>query len=80
MNTYPECEKLAVVAPNSQKIGDFLNWCETENMFLMRIDADDEIMNLHEPLQVILARYFDIDMEKVEIERQQILDDIRTGG
>ena len=77
--SYPECEKLQAVAPHSQKIGEFIDWCaETKSIGLV-IDPLDSALPVYTPLQQLLAEFFEIDMNKVELERQEILKDLQSG-
>ena len=57
-----ECDRLAKVADDSQKIGDFLDWLQQEH----DVELPDRIERL-------LAEYFDIDLDKVEQERRGLL-------
>ena len=72
MTDYPECEKLAEIAPLSQQMGEFLD----ENRYT--ICFWDEIHSRYWPvnksLQDILAEHFEIDMNKVEEERRAMLE------
>ncbi|MHA1952485.1 MAG: hypothetical protein ACW96U_00875 [Candidatus Heimdallarchaeaceae archaeon] len=89
---YPECEKLKDAQDQSQTIGEFLEWleyrgvvlcvhCNTNSQFFYNPDLTDE--DGFEPVQKnredILAQYFDIDLNKVEQERQQILSKLQEG-
>ena len=67
MPTCPECEKLKAVVSQSQPIGAFLEWLE-------------EIHDVRLPggsVNELLAEYFEIDLDKVEVERRALLDFIR---
>ena len=80
---YPECEKLAAVSDKSQAIGAFLEWLrETKEYEIAKWDTDDrlgidKLSPVHYSIESLLAEYFEIDMNKVEKERQQILEDVR---
>lgn len=69
---YPECEKLASVSDQSQTIGEFLDWLGTMGYHI----ADDMPYMLNRTIEEWLALYFDIDMDKVEDERRQILEEL----
>lgn len=45
-----------------------------------REDWSEGYFPIHMPFEKLLAQYFDIDMNKVEKERQQILEDIRKNS
>ena len=79
---YPECTKLASIAPVSQKIGEFLDWwMSNENRILAEGYRDYGDIRAWFPtrrsLEVILAEFFEIDLEKVEAEKRVMLDEIR---
>ena len=90
-NKYPECEKLAKVSEDSNKIGRFLDWLQSQGIMLAKYhehtdDCYDEdgydyeceyteemIQPVYENKEDMLARYYNIDMDKVEKERREIL-------
>jgi len=84
---YPECEKLLKVSERSQIIGEFLEWLNEKNLTICEIQEDFPCEECgEESLQYVqnyksiedrIADFFGIDMNKVEKERQQMLDDIR---
>jgi hypothetical protein len=70
-----ECEKLRAVAPQSQKIGEFLEWLsEEKGISLCTLDRYDRYEPHVQRREELLAEYFDIDLDKVEQERRGILD------
>ncbi len=72
---YPECEKLGAVAQQSQIIEEFFEWLsETKGLVLW---GDAEISGRGYTTESLLAEFFDIDMEKVEAERQRLRANIR---
>ena len=79
---YPECEKLAKVRDKSQVVGTFLEWLRDIKGFELakyqEIHPEDRLVPIHYSIESLLAEHFEIDMEKVEQERQQILEDIRN--
>jgi len=86
----PELDKLKRVQESSQTIGVFIEWLtNTKHLVLAKwkksVNDDDELVDLLEPvwfgsygmIETLLAEYFDIDLKKVEIEKQEILEDFR---
>ena len=82
----PELKKISKVAPDSQKIGEFLEWLSGQDIVLAKWAESDCICG-GEPEMLItistsreqfLANYFGIDLVKAEKERQALLDDIRA--
>lgn len=72
-----ECEKLRLAAPDSQKLGEFLDWLREEKDFRLCEDIGDRNHVVYSPVSVrledLLAEYFKIDLNKVEKERQGLL-------
>lgn len=79
---FPEHDKLALVAPQSQLIYEFLSWLEgtkdaqvTYNHYFSDYsiaDAGDQTM------KEWLAEFFEIDLDKIEAEKRSMLDFIRS--
>ena len=82
---YPEHEKLHQVKDKSQAIGEFLDWLGNEREPRAQLcelvkseDTEDyEFTPIVKNIQMILAEYFKIDLEKLEKEKRDILDDFR---
>jgi hypothetical protein len=79
----PECEKLASVSEDSNKIGEFLAWLAREKHVELAQWHGDELI-LHNSYSLaewsinkMLADYFDIDMKEVERERRILLEWLR---
>ena len=72
---YPECDKLAAVSEDSNKIGAFLDWLSEQGIRLAKYTEDDELLEERSKIEELLARYYGIDLKKVEDERQSILRD-----
>lgn len=77
MSDTPELNRMLATQGEAQEIGEFLEWCaETQNIFLVEEDYDPEgrrILFSRVSTEKILAKYFGIDLEKVERERREIL-------
>lgn len=79
---YPECEKMQGVKDKSQAIGEFLEWLGSEKeVFLAKWELDeyeDEyITRFLYSAEKLLAEFFNIDLNKVEQERRQILSELK---
>lgn len=76
---YPELAKMSRVREASQAIGEFIEtsglvlseWVEVEGY------RDPHLMPISLSIEQVLAKYFDIDLNKVEKERRAILRDIQ---
>lgn len=75
MSEYPECEKLKAIAEKSNLIGCFLD--ESDYVLCTFNERLNQYWPTHNSLESILAKYFDIDMEKVEAERRAMLEKLR---
>lgn len=79
MSDYPEHEKLKAVKDRSQACGEFLEWLAQQEYWLA--EYDDDYIDLHPiriPITRLLARFFEIDEEKLEAEKLQMLEAIRS--
>jgi hypothetical protein len=68
----PELDKMSLVKEDSQKLGEFLDWLTSERIILCTRGGEDFVPN-GESIEVLLARYFEIDLHQVEEERREIL-------
>ena len=86
---YPEHMKMKAVKSESQAIGAFLDWLSEEEhpdregtKYSLRLAyypwASNEMCSWDERIEKILARYFDIDLETIEAEKQAMLEAIRA--
>ena len=73
MSSYPECEKMKLVKDDAETIGQFLEWL-TENQ------RDGNYVPLPDDLNDLLSDYFNIDLELVEEEKDQMLEEIRVAN
>lgn len=67
MPATPELDRMATVKEDSQKIGAFLEWYKALSHRTKRLSIEQ-----------ILAKYFDIDLDKCETERRSILAALRS--
>lgn len=93
MEGYPEHEKLSKVKDKSRIIGEFLDYYFLPKYYICitghddgceSLDDDDYNCNCTEPLisahiviEKELAEYFGIDLDKIEKEKQQMLEEFR---
>lgn len=73
----PECEKLTKVADKSNIIGAFLDWLNEKGYVLSEWDDHDKLYPVHLSIEKLLAKYFNIDLVKVEKERSAWLEQLR---
>ena len=68
---YSEHTKLLEIVEYSQEIYNFLQWAGQRELRLCSIEG------LEQPLNKLLAQYFDIDLGKLEAEKRQMLEELR---
>ena len=80
MNEYPECEKMAAIQDKSQVIGEFIEWMRSEQEFEICTYSDysREYVPSSMSIEILLAKFFNIDLNKVEEEKRQILKQLRS--
>ena len=70
----PEHEKLKIVQPQSQAIGEFLEWAGDQGLYLSKFVSDyQQYQPTNENVQSLLARYFEIDLRVLEAEKVALL-------
>jgi len=93
MTATPEHEKLHKVQEKSQAIGEFLEWLTEEKRYSIcqyvntigEVDCEGEeirfpvkgYLPILERIEQLLAEYFDIDLDKLELEKRAMLDELR---
>ena len=77
---YPEHDRLKSISEYSQQIGAFLEWLQEDGVVLARISKrnGDRLLFDHQSIPERLARYFDIDQNKLETEKREMLAAIRV--
>lgn len=76
MSKWPEHDRLARIQDESQAIGQFLD----EGGYTLCKADGDVFEPVYEPLDRILARHFEIDLDKIEAEKRQMLQELTNGG
>jgi len=88
---YSEHQKLQAVKDKSQAIGEFLEWLQhakgfrlaqwmkapDESAFAAEGDEVDDLVQQFPNVEQLLAEYFQIDLGKLEQEKQAMLDEVR---
>jgi hypothetical protein len=74
---YPEHQKMKAVKEQSQTIGEFLDWLFSKGTVLAHYQGRlDELMPRNMNIENLLATYFEIDLDKIEEEKQQMIDEL----
>jgi hypothetical protein len=82
MKKYPECEKMAAVQKESQAVGEFLDWLQSEKGFIVCEQGKGDSYEFpYVPaclsIESLLADFFGINLKKVEKERRDMLASLR---
>jgi hypothetical protein len=78
MKKTPEHDKLHAVKDESQVIGTFLDWLQGEGMCVAQFDdSEEQYWPVRERIEQLLAKYFDIDLVKLEKEKVTMLEELR---
>lgn len=70
----PEHEKLQAISEQSQAIHDFVEWLAEENIRLVQFDERERSWEWPRPLKTMLAQFFKIDLDKLEAEKDAMLE------
>lgn len=74
----PECEKLAKVSEDSNKIGDFMAWLSYRGIKFCKYDEGIEMwIPTNWSINHVLGRYYGIDLDLVDKERTALLEWLR---
>lgn len=75
----PEHEKLSQVKDLSQEIGSFLDWIQSQGMCLAKFNEGEEhYWPVNKRIEQILAEYFEIDLNKLEKEKIEMIEEMRN--
>ncbi len=84
MSDYPEHDKLAKIAEQSQTCGEFLEWLVSEKKIqLAQLDGQPGYERLWPAgynATDLLAEFFGIDQSKIETEKRAMLAKMRNGS
>jgi hypothetical protein len=83
MNDYPEHDKLSAIKGKSQEIGEFLDWLRDEKDYQICSWVEGGCGNgeynpIFRSTENLLTEYFNIDLKKLEKEKQKMLDELRA--
>lgn len=82
-----EVEKMAAAQKDSRKISDFIDWLADNGYAICTLqktgfdggDFEEVWMHKRKSHEEMLADYFEIDLDKVEEERREILESLQNG-
>lgn len=70
---YPEHIKVSGIKNYSQVIGEFLEWQQSQGLVIAKYNQDGYLVPSFKTIQDLLAEFFEIDQNKLEEERKQML-------
>jgi hypothetical protein len=79
MTEYPEHEKLKAIAHLSQAQYDFMEWLGEQGYILCELNQDD-YYPVYKPMTKLLSEYHGIDMNKIEDEKEQMIEEMRKAN
>lgn len=74
MSDYPEHDKQREILPQSQAIGQFLEWLGYKGYHIARYAANGRLCPADVGIEEMLATYFEIDLTKLNAEKQMMLE------
>ncbi len=72
-----EIMKMHSVKPESQAIGEFLEWLHHEKQWELAEWENNSLYPAHYSIEKLLAEFFEIDLDKVDKEKRALLDQVR---
>jgi hypothetical protein len=75
----PEIDKMKAIAGDSQKIGNFIEWLSENKMEICEI-RHGKRFSITGSIEKLLSKYFEIDLIKVDKEKQTILDELHKSN
>lgn len=79
--SYPEHEKLSAISDKSQTCGEFIDWLIEHDYHLCQPDTTGRYFwPTHTPLTKLLAEFFEIDLDKIEAEKRQMIEEMRKAN
>jgi hypothetical protein len=77
----PETMRMVAVSTQSQQIGEFLEWLESSTELVIgAYDGTGRLWPSYPSIQELLARYYGIDLDRVDRERMRLLAWMRKKG
>ena len=79
---YPEHEKLKALNGANQTVGDFIEWLGEQGLVIAKWsdDGGDYMWPAGKSRDELIAEFFDIDRDKLEEEKREMLNKIRESN
>jgi hypothetical protein len=75
---YPEHTKLKAIQKQSQAVGEFLEWLNSEGFWICKRGPRDEYWPTSRRMQSLLAEHFEIDENKIDAEKEAMIEECRA--
>lgn len=76
---FPECKKFSGLAQTMAIEREFLEWLSEQGYHLAKYNDEDELFPCYESEWKLLYRYHEIDEQKLEKERRELIQQMRDG-
>lgn len=76
--SYPEHDKLSAQSDAQVTLAEFLDWLASQGLVITRFAENGEFS--HELGQSLVYSFFGVDPVKLERERRQMLDELRSSS
>lgn len=80
MSKYPEHQKLKAIQGKSQSICEFVEWLSEKNIQLAVLEESGDYSPPVRNLTSLVAEFFDIDMKKIDAEKDAMIEEIRRAN
>lgn len=78
---YPESAKLLAVSKESQTCGELLEWLTSKGFHLCEVgEESNRFYPVSKSITTILAEFFEIDLEKRELEVRAMLEEYQNAN
>ena len=77
----PTLDRILELQPQSQAVGEFLEWIKSEGYVLCKYNEQGprhEYLPIHKTIDTLLHDFFEIDPMEEEREKRALLDEIRS--
>jgi len=81
---YPEHEKMQKVSERSQACGEFIEWLGGKGICLASYQVNEhgvnELFSVNDDIQKLLAEFFEIDLQLIQEEKEQMFEALRKAA
>ena len=74
---YPQHEKIKALGERRNTVQEFLDWLDEQGIRLAESAGTGELCCIGDSKEKVMARFFGIDLNKLELEKRAMLDSLR---